>query len=978
MTRQSPARPTRGRAAHGRQLKRQVLQEDRIPEVYQEMLEEAEARDPEQFHLERPIKRRKVGETRGINTKAIPVDPSSLVQDNSVTTNADATENVQTIYDSTVSEESDVEWEDVNIMQPAAGPASSTLATQGNEETLQITLDQKPEKTKKTMQRRKPVTVAEKNLRLDIHKAHLLCLLAHVNLRNRWCNDDKLQRFLKQMLHKRVVALLNPDETKPQFTRSTTFIDGLNQAGDIFNRRFQVTKPGLKRAHWAEDQTQLRQRIQSIMSDAEVFLSKEDFLSQAKIMQGSRDFGAMLFCSLLRAVAVEARLVCSLQTLPFSGTVKDMTPSKMAPQYIVVSSDDHETSTDERRKASGAPLTPTRKRRIGRPQFTTRPAQASVRLGSLPTLRESSYPAFWVEAFNEAVQKWVPIDPLVTKSLAKPSKFEPPASDPYNSMAYVVAFEDDASARDVTRRYAKAFNAKTRKSRVETTRNGEEWWNKALNVYEKPFLDDRDEAEISELTSKSAAEPMPRNIQDFKDHPVYALDRHLRRNEVIFPKRVIGHVGLSKSTSKSDNLDPVYRRSDVHVVRSADKWYRLGRDVKVGEQPLKHVPAARPKSGFASDDDEAEPEHTALYAEYQTEIYQPPPVVQGRIPKNGYGNLDIYVPSMVPPGAVHIKRPDASRAARILGIDYADAVTGFDFKGRRGTAIFGGIVIALEYQEALEEVLQGIANDKQQAALEARTAETLRLWRLFLVKLRIAERVKAYADEDEEMGDATNTEMMNDPLEEFEGGGFFPDSNQLSQSSRSEIRERQQTETGGEDDFGGGFIAEEGVPILKEGNGLAYEENTKETFVPGDGGGFVPEEEVIANDATDQGISLTQTSTSTSNRPLKKWKDHNKPRYELVVVPKESSSMTKEQPTDMQHAISELEGSSEKAPITIDSSNNGGSKTTSVGIVSRPPSPQQVSQNVPIVVSDSDSDLEKGSLLSEDPEDKDAIPEWLM
>lgn len=63
------------------------------------------------------------------------------------------------------------------------------------------------------------------------------------------------------MLPKRITALLNPDEDKPQFTRSTTFVDGLNQAGDIFNRRFRVTKPGLKRTHWAEDQAQLKQRM---------------------------------------------------------------------------------------------------------------------------------------------------------------------------------------------------------------------------------------------------------------------------------------------------------------------------------------------------------------------------------------------------------------------------------------------------------------------------------------------------------------------------------------------------------------------------------------------------------------------------------------------------------------------------------------------------------------------------------------------
>lgn len=104
------------------------------------------------------------------------------------------------------------------------------------------------------------------------------------------------------------------------------------------------------------------------MSDAEVFISRKDFRAQAKTMQGSRDFGAQLFCALLRAVAVEARLVCSLQPLPFSGTVKDRTPSKPKPQYIVISSDDPESSMDERQKSEKSPTAP-RARRIGQPKF---------------------------------------------------------------------------------------------------------------------------------------------------------------------------------------------------------------------------------------------------------------------------------------------------------------------------------------------------------------------------------------------------------------------------------------------------------------------------------------------------------------------------------------------------------------------------------------------------------------------------------
>ena len=66
------------------------------------------------------------------------------------------------------------------------------------------------------------------------------------------------------MLPRKIIALLNPDETKPQFARSTTFIDGLNQAGDVFSRKFRVTKMGLRRAHWAEDPTQLKQKMVSL------------------------------------------------------------------------------------------------------------------------------------------------------------------------------------------------------------------------------------------------------------------------------------------------------------------------------------------------------------------------------------------------------------------------------------------------------------------------------------------------------------------------------------------------------------------------------------------------------------------------------------------------------------------------------------------------------------------------------------------
>ncbi|GFG27949.1 DNA repair protein rhp41 [Aspergillus udagawae] len=966
MRREPPGRSARGRISRGRPTGRE--EEDEIPEVYREMLAEAELRSPDISEADRPIKKRKVGAQRATTSDVVFVPQVPLPMEDQ----GQASRQVQTVYDEPTSEESDMEWEEVDLQQAPAQSIQIPPVAGGDNEPLQITLDNHEGKRRNVVSRQKPLTAAEKKLRLDIHKVHVLCLLRHVQIRNLWCNDDELQSFLKRMLPKQVIAMLNPAEDKPQYSRSTTFVDGLNQASDAFSRRFRVNRPGLKRAHWV-DPEKLKQKVESIMPDAEVFLSKEDFCTQARTMQGSRDFGAQLFCALLRSAAVEARLICSLQPLSFSGMTKNMTPNKPDSPYIVISSDDHDTSADDQQMSGASPTPASRSRRLGRPQFNPSRSQKTSIPGPGFTARASPYPVFWVEAFNEAVQKWVPVDPLVTKTIAKPSKFEPPFSDPSNCMSYVVGFEEDASARDVTRRYAKAFNAKTRKLRVESTKDGERWWARTMGFYEKPFLEDRDEVEISELTAKTAAEPMPRNVQDFKDHPIYAIERQLRRNEVVFPKRVIGQVSLGKSGSKDQVLVPVYRRSDVHVVRSADKWYRLGRDIKIGEQPLKHIRVNRNKDvGFSEDEHDNESGmEIPLYAYFQTEVYTPPPVVQGKVPKNSYGNLDVYVPSMVPPGGVHIKHPQAASAARVLSIDYADAVTGFDFKGRHGTAVFQGVVVASECQEALEEVLYHLEDERRQAESEEKSREMLQLWKHFLLKLRIAERVKSYAIEGEESAGEIS-ENYEDPEET--GGGFIPEPEQEMADTGKFSTYQQSTE--------------------QEPRGHTYNEASTNNGALGDeaprGG--------IKSDESASHIEAISVNPSARDIP----KASRRPRYNLIVVPNKKADSnetgTSQRQPQQQHeespGIAELEpaaeaesvkssgetgpaGSSE-APIMVDTSTTGGSKSASVEILSRAASQTQSRTPTPEEVDETLAVDDNGSLLSHDPEDEDAIPEWLV
>lgn len=576
---------------------------------------------------------------------------------------------------------------------------------------------------------------------------------------------------------------------------------------------------------------------------------------------------------------------------------------------------------------------------------------------------------FWVEAFNEAFQKWIVIDPMATRTLGKPYRLEPPTTDPYNLLSYVIAFEGNASVRDVTRRYTKTFNAKIRKLRVESTKNGEPWWKRVLEYFEKPFLEDRDVLEIGELTAKTASEPMPRNVQDFKNHPVYALERHLRRNEVIFPKRATGQVSLGKAGTKG-HTEPVYHRSDVHALRNSNKWYQLGRDIKMGEQALKHIPARHKAIGV---DDEEEPGEIALYAYFQTELYQPPPVIEGKVPKNAYGNLDIYVPSMVPPGGIHIRHLDAAYAARVLGIDYADAVTGFNFKGRHGTAIIQGVVVAAEYLEAVQEVLNCIEEEKLRNKREERTAQVLRTWKHFLLKFRIAERVKSYAVE----GEADGASRLEESEESEElGSGFFSESGAEMASPFHFTSGSSKEYVAQDEEIGGGFLPESDWEMASRlrprqpelGNGdqpLSYVD------VDDLAGGLVPDGARVTERVPESATGRHKSATTES-------------RYTLVVVSNnipitsvvEQRTATENADEDRASVNKSPLGTSVKEPITAESTVNV-STFAGVEVLSRVSSQAESrTQSVEGVSQLSEDD--KGSLLSEDPDDEDAVPEWLM
>lgn len=183
-----------------------------------------------------------------------------------------------------------------------------------------------------------------------------------------------------------------------------------------------------------------------------------------------------------------------------------------------------------------------------------------------------------------------------------------------------------------------------------------------------------------------------------------------------------------------------------------------------------------------------------IYTFDQTQLYIPPPVLAGRIPKNKFGNLDTYVPSMVPAGGAHIVHQRAGHAAHVLGIDYAPALTGFDWKGRKGTAVYSGVVVPAEAEEAVRAVIEGFEDLEQLLEEERRSLRAMATWKRLLRGLRIRKSVFAgedmfdesiplediAVDEDEEMVDvglgqeAGGFEPDYDQAGGFEPGGFEP------------------------------------------------------------------------------------------------------------------------------------------------------------------------------------------------------------
>ncbi|CEI89966.1 hypothetical protein RMCBS344292_04302 [Rhizopus microsporus] len=462
----------------------------------------------------------------------------------------------------------------------------------------------------------------QRNLREWIHHGHVVALTAHYILRNRWCSSSKIKSRCSKIVPDHARNLLSKE------TSESGVITGIKWLLNWWSNYFSVTGPGLMTRPYSDFADINYDVLQEMVlkhesnENADWIDSLDDFVNLLSKKEGTSDTCAELFVAVLRFCGCDARLVCSLQPVPHKIPSENTSKKKSGKGQDGAEKD--ESNTEETDEKSNLLF-----------QFRT-PTKSYVNPNVQLRQKNAKPPCVWAEVYCLESKRWICVDP-VRGIIDKPALMEPATLNRSNQLSYVLAMDDKKrhNITDVTRRYTsnleKAIRLRDRPLTKREQSSGLKPWSEVFlaMICHKPKMGEKERLEIQDLEKQEKKERMPTSIGGFKNHPLYALERHLKKfEEVLVP----------------------------------------------------------------------------CYGEWQTRKIVPDPVVNGKVPKNAYGNIDLFTPEMLPPGAVHIPINGLGKVAKMLGIDYADAVTGFEFTKMRSVPIINGIVVAEEYQYVLMEV----------------------------------------------------------------------------------------------------------------------------------------------------------------------------------------------------------------------------------------------------------------------------------
>ncbi|KAJ3787651.1 hypothetical protein GGU10DRAFT_426726 [Lentinula aff. detonsa] len=795
---------------------------------------------------------------------------------------------------------------------------------------------------------------AERMLRIDCHKIHTVLLLINARIRNKWLNDELLHARLLSLTPlalQNSFAMIHSSKVPEAGLRGRMFESSVSKLVEWWSLDFFELKAkgkGKEREKEKQpassspliDSSDLDLLEDILDNSLESINSPKSLMKHALMQSGSRDTSAQLFTALCRALSIPARLVVSLQSVPWKAAIGreakkyskkvngEQSKGKgkgKAKEIEVLENEDNTTpvtdsmdtafkDTGQGRRLDDRPIEKSEKakgKEKAKPPVKLRKGKSKGNVLGSPATTGSKLkrikhddprttpPTYWTEVFSKADSRWIPVDPI-RGFVNKRHVFDPsrsssnsasPSSSGDNRLVYVIAFEEDGFARDVTRRYAREYSAKVAKvqggSTTGTNRARTQWWEGVLGLVTRPFRLNRDDIEDEEFETAQLMEGMPTSMTGFKDHPLYVLTRHLKQNETIYPPPgpALGtgtgastprnHLGSRSHTPELGKFrgEPVYPRSSVVSLKTPENWLRSeGRSIREGEAPMKYVKLRASTIGrrreiemikegmkdmqertkvqevngvigihvdeLGSEERVGTPGRAnaegeimqGLYARNQTELYVPDPVIDGIVPKNQFGNIDLYVETMLPKGAVHMPFKGVAKIARKLHIDFAEAVIGFEFRKRRAMPVLEGIVVAAENEEVVLEAFLEAEREALEKAQLKKKERVIKQWTRLVHGLRIRQRLQEqYADRlgEGESTDATTRTASGNKNKEVrretnvvnkadeQGGGQDEDAPaDISKQSKDEGREEnnhpENEDVGHHTGSGGGFLVQAG------------------------------------------------------------------------------------------------------------------------------------------------------------------------
>ncbi|CAO2652741.1 Nn.00g021520.m01.CDS01 [Neocucurbitaria sp. VM-36] len=687
----------------------------------------------------------------------------------------------------------------------------------------------------------------------------------------------------------------------PNLSAGDPLLRLLRYLSAYWKSKFRITTPSLRKRGYLSPSTLEAEihawRDNPLQSDVfgERVEDLEAFREVARKCEGSRDVGQQLFTALVRGLGIEARMIVSLQPVGFGWSRSEEGKPKNLEKFKEATEPAQHTPSVKLQPANVRPKPPTVIKR--RRRSTASDASESSELSSVISISSGSeqersvkkpprsrihseelpHPTYWTEAISYLTHTPISVSPLprtLVASASSPDKLidfyarGAVADRTRQILAYVIAFSSDGTAKDVTTRYlpkhqwpgrTKGFRMPIERIPIHNKRGKvkrwEEWdWFKSLmRPYARPYSKRQPWDEIEDEGDLVPAQPERRKdmdekggkqtLQGYKTSAEYVLERHLRREEALKPGAKIVR-NFVNGKGENEKLEPVYLRKDIVNCKTVESWHKEGREVKEGEQPLKYVPmravtVTRKREIEERERVEGGKVQQGLYSKAQTDWIIPDPIVNGRIPRNAFGNIDVYVPTMVPRGAVHIPLKGTARICRKLNVDYAEACTGFEFGKQRAVPVLTGVVVALENENLVIDAWEVEEVEKAKKEADKREKLVLSLWKKFLSGLRIVERMKAEYGDDVELPSREHT--------------WAPEEKPQQKKSEWEVFQNHK-------DYEGGFLRDETRPS----DGGDVREAPVRINHDEMGGGFFPasQEEPVHGDLTiDDGIQKEDTQT---------------------------------------------------------------------------------------------------------------------